>query len=102
MTQSFIWINRTLQFFVVTNFAQIVMFPIQNKFAYPVFIFNLQEKMFLWWRHTYITDTGCLLRGAMSLGKVTIAFSYSFNVFYVSHSSLEESKGKIADWITGV
>ena len=37
----------------------------------------------------YIAVHGCLLRDGMSMGKITKAFSYSFNVFHVSHSSVE-------------
>ena len=44
----------------------------------------------------------CLLRDGMSMGKVTKAFSYPFNVFHVSDSPMEGGTGKISDWITGV
>ena len=95
--QSFIWLDRTLRFFVATN-SVVVIFTIQNKFAYWVLIFYLQEKRFLWWRQI-IAVTGCLLRDGMSMGKVTKVFSYSFSMFHVSHSSVEGGTGKISDWI---
>ena len=48
----------------------------------------------------YIAVIGCLLRYGMSMGKVTKAFSYSFNVSHVSPSFVEGGTGKISDWIT--
>ena len=44
-----------------------------------------------------IAVRGCLLRDGMSMGKVAKAFSYYFNVFHVSNSSVEGGTGKISD-----
>ena len=38
-----------------------------------------------------------LLLDGMSMGKVTKGFSYSFNVFHMSHSSTEGGTGKISE-----
>ena len=52
---------------------------------------------------TYISlSLGVCLSYGMSKGKVPKAFSYSFNLFHVSHSSVEGGPGKISDWISGV
>ena len=44
-----------------------------------------------------LTVTGCLLSGGMSMRIATKAFSYSFNVFHMSHSSMDGGGGKISD-----
>ena len=37
----------------------------------------------------------------MSMAKVTKAFSYSFNMYHVSLSSVEVGTGRISNWISG-
>ena len=49
----------------------------------------------------YYTVTRCLLLDDISMGKVTKALTYSFNVFDMFHSFLEGGTEKISDWITG-
>ena len=44
-----------------------------------------------------LTVTGCLLSGGMSMRIATKAFSYSFNVFHMSHSSMDGGGGKVSD-----
>ena len=81
---------------VATNFVQVIIFTIQNKFVYRVLIFICRRKYF----HdedNNITVTRYLLRDGMSMEKVTKAFSYSFNVFHVLHSSAEGGTGKISE-----
>ena len=63
--------------------------------------FNCRKKDF-YDKDNYITVSGCLFFDDMNMGNVTKAFSYSINVFHVSHSSLNESTKKISCWITGV
>ena len=81
---------------VATNFVEVIIFTIQNKFVYRVLIFYLQEKDF----HdedNNLAVTKYLLRDGMSMVKVTKAFVYFSNVFHVSHSSPEGGTGKISD-----
>ena len=82
----------------------IFIFTKQNNFANQVIIFYLQEKIF---KNFYDEDNctavhGCLLHYGMSMGKVNKGFSYSFNVFHVSHSSVERGTINIFDLINGV
>ena len=58
-------------------------------------MFYLQKKRYD--EDNYIAVHRCLLRDGMSMRKVTKAFSYSFNVFHVSHSYVEGGTGKISD-----
>ena len=81
---------------VATNFVEVIIFTIQNKFVYRVLIFYLQEKDF----HdedNNLAVTKYLLRDGVSMVKVTKASSYSFNLFHVSHSSAEGGTGEISD-----
>ena len=80
-----------------TNFVEVIIFTIQNKFIYRVLIFYLQEKRFFHDEGNNIAVTRYLLHDGMSMGKVTKAFSYSFNVFHVPHSSAEGGTAKISD-----
>ena len=48
-------------------------------------------------KDNYIVAHECLLRDDMSMGKVSKAFSYFFNVFYVSHLPVERGTGKTFD-----
>ena len=75
---------------------EIIIFTIQNKIAYPVLIFYLQEKN-IYEEDNYITVTGYFLHDGMSMGKVTKVFSYSFYEFHASHSSVEVGTGKISN-----
>ena len=80
---------------VATNFVEVIIFTIPNRFVYRVLIFYLQEKDF----HdedNNLAVTKYLLRDGMSMVKV-LAFSHSFNVFHVSQSSAEGGTGKISD-----
>ena len=64
----------------------------------------MQEKIFkkLYDEDNYTAVHGCLLRYGMSMGKVNKGFSYSFNVFHVSHLSVEKGTRNIFDLINGV
>ena len=73
--------------FVALNFVEVIIFTTQNKFVYQVY-FICRRKDF----HdedNNIAVTRYLLRDGMSMGKVTKAFSYYFNVFHMSHSPVE-------------
>ena len=73
--------------FVALNFVEVIIFTTQNKFVYQVY-FICRRKDF----HdedNNIAVTRYLLRDDMSMGKVTKAFSYYFNVFHMSHSPVE-------------
>ena len=76
--------------FVALNFVEVIIFTTQNKFVYQVY-FICRRKDF----HdedNNIAVTRYLLRDGMSMGKVTKAFSYYFNVFHMSHSPVEVTK----------
>ena len=71
---------------------EVIILTIQNKFDYRVLRFIFAGEKF--YDEDNIAVTWCLLRDAMNIGKVPKAFSYSFNVFRLSHSSVEGGTGR--------
>ena len=71
---------------------EVIILTIQNKFACRVLTFIFAGESF--YDEDNIAVTWCLLRDGMNIGKVPEAFSYSFNVFRLSHSSMEGDTGR--------
>ena len=74
---------------VATNFVEVIIFTIQYKFVYQGENFHDEGNN--------VAVTRYFLLDGMSMGKVIKAFSYSFNMFHVPHSSAEGGTGKISD-----